>query len=198
MVVYDTIRTEEERKNPRTEAGIFSILSFWWLNGIFSAGNKRPLQNEDLFPLLQDDKCKEATEKLERLWNEKITKEAPIGYPRTRFPGKLLSWRPRGEGWRLFLALLKLYSWSHYTITCLLALLCGLGNVLQPLFFSLLLAELLKSSRDTRFAYAFASGICLVSIIRVFASSHFTTRADIMPLRWKSAVVGMIYKKVGV
>ena len=195
MVDYEKINTEGDRKNPRTKAGIFSTLSFWWLNKIFSTGNKRPLENKDLFPLIEDDKCKEATERLQQLWDEKITNEAPNTH--AGFPRELLSWWTCAGGRRLFSALLQLYSGSDYALVCLLGLLCGLGNVLQPVFLSLLLAELLKPSRDVNVrAYVYAAGICLSSLLRVLTSNHFAFKAYTIPLRWKSAVVGMTYKKV--
>ena len=194
MVDYQKINTKGDRKNPRTEAGIFSILSYWWLNQIFSTGNKRPLENKDLFPLLEDDKCKEATERLQQLWDEKITNNTPNR--RAGFPRELLSWWPCAAECRLFSALLQLYSWSDYALVCLIGLLCGLGNVLQPVFLSLLLVELLKPSRDVFRAYGYAAGICLSSFLRVLASDQFTFRVKTIPLRWKSAVVGMTYRKV--
>ena len=191
MVDYETIKTEEKRKNPQTGASIFSILSFWWLNEIFSIGNKRPLQNKDLFPLLDEDKCQEATEKLQRLWDKKIADT------RTCFSRKLFQWGLCGGGCRLFSVLLQLHSWDEYIIVSLLGLLHSLGNVLQPVFLSLLLPELLKTSRDHWLAYAYAAGICMSSLLRVLASKQFSYRALTIPQRWKSAVVGMIYKKVG-
>ena len=194
MVDYEKLTTERDRKKPRTEAGIFSILSFWWLNEIFSTGNKRPLENKDLFPLIEDDKCKEATERLQQLWDEKITNHKPN--TRTFFPRELLSWWPCAGGCRLLSALLQLYSWSDYALVCLLALLWGLGNVLQPVFLSLLLAELLKPSRDDFRAYGYAAGICLSSLLSVVFSNQYAFRVKTIPLRWKSAVVGMTYRKV--
>ena len=194
MVDYEKINTEGDRKNPRTEAGIFSIISYWWLNEIFSTGNKRPLQNKDLFPLIEDDKCKEATERLQQLWDKKITNHRQN--TRAGFPRELLSWWPCAGGRRLLSALLQLYSWSDYALVCLLALLSGLGNVLQPVFLSLLLAELLKPSRDDFRAYGYAAGICLSSLLRVVFSNQYAFRVYTIPLRWKSAVAGMTYKKV--
>ena len=177
-----------------------SILSYWWVNEIFSTGNKRPLQNEDLFPLLDEDRCQEATDKLQRLWNERISKHPPnkIADTHTGFPRKLLAWGHCGGGYNLFSALVQLHSWYDYALVFLFALFSGLGNVLQPVFLSLLLPELLKPSRDNRFTYAYAGGICLSSVLRVLASNQFVYRAWTIPLRWKSAVVGMIYKKVNI
>ena len=198
MVDYEKIETEEKRKNPQTGASIFSILSFWWINETLSTGNKRPLQNKDLFPLLDEDKCQGATEKLQWLWDEKIANHPPKKTvdKRTGIPRKLLQWVACGDGCRLFSTLLQLHSWSDYALVSLLALVCGLGNVLQPVFLSLLLPELLKPSRDHWLAYSYAAGICLSSLLRVLASNQFVYRAWTIPLRWKSAVVGLIYRKV--
>ena len=53
-VEYNLLDAKSTNKeNPRRNANIFSILSFWWLNNFLFTGSRRSLENEDLFPLLK-------------------------------------------------------------------------------------------------------------------------------------------------
>ena len=55
-VEYNLLNTKSiNKENPRRNANIFSILSFWWLNNFLLTGSRRCLENEDLFPLLDED-----------------------------------------------------------------------------------------------------------------------------------------------
>ncbi|KAJ7389913.1 hypothetical protein OS493_028376 [Desmophyllum pertusum] len=144
---YDRLKSEPRHKgNPKRNANIFSILSFWWMGELLAIGNKRPLENEDLFPLLDEDKTQTSTEKLQGTWNEEKAS--------------------------------------------------GICNVLQPVFLSLLLLELMKSSgEEFWWAYIYAAGICLSSFVRAIITHQWNYQAKLMALRWKSATIGIIYKK---
>ncbi|KAL9954305.1 hypothetical protein ACROYT_G041824, partial [Oculina patagonica] len=64
-------------------------------------------------------------------------------------------------------------------------------------FLSLLLPELMKSAHEElAWAYIYAGGICLSSFVRFVAQHHQFYNAYLMALRWKSATIGIIYKKV--
>lgn len=68
---YDRLESEPRQKeNPRKSANVFSILFFCWVREILAIGHKRPLENDDLFPLLDEDKTQTSTEKLNETWNE--------------------------------------------------------------------------------------------------------------------------------
>ncbi|EDO29450.1 predicted protein, partial [Nematostella vectensis] len=51
--------------NPKERAGVFSRLTFCWINSILQIGNKRVLDTSDLYPLLDEDKSRDLTDKLE-------------------------------------------------------------------------------------------------------------------------------------
>lgn len=66
---YEELKPEDDGKesvNPVLNANIFSRITIWWMNKIFVTGNKRPLEEDDLFPLLEEDKSEVLTEKLQR------------------------------------------------------------------------------------------------------------------------------------
>ena len=178
---YDRLETGPKRnKNPKKSANIFSILSFWWVGQLLDLGSKRSLENEDLFPLLEEDKTQTSTEKLYRTWNEEKGR-ASIG--------------GASHGRRLFKAIIRAFSVVDYLFILSVGLVPGVCNVLQPVFLSLLLPALIKYS--TKEAYIYATGICLSSFVRAIATHQYRYHGDLMALRWKSATVGIVYKKVG-
>ena len=181
---YDRLESEEKHKeNPKKNANIFSILSYWWVGELLALGNKRPLENDDLFPLPDEDKTQTSTEKLQRTWNEETASHA--------------SNRTGSDGHRLFKAIIRAFPCTDYMFLFSVGLLPGVCNVLQPVFLSMLLPELMKSSAgEFSWAYVYAAGICLSSFMRSIANHQYVIQAQFMSLRWKSATIGIVYKKV--
>ena len=104
MAGHERIYRAEAKKNPKESANVFSILLFSWMNSTFITGNKRPLENSDLFQLLDEDKTQGLTERLEETWNEE----------HRRHPGRGTK-RPS-----LLWALICVFHWSEYVfVLCL-------------------------------------------------------------------------------
>ena len=179
---YDRLESEPRKnENPRKSANVFSILFFCWVREILAVGYKRPLENDDLFPLLEEDKTQILTEKLHQTWKE----EAISASNKTR------------HGHRLLKALFRVFSFTDYVFILSLGLLPAVCNVLQPVFLSLLLPELMNPHvKDSSWAYVFATGICMSSFVQVICHHQFGYCAELMSLRWKSATIGIVYKQV--
>ena len=179
---YDRLESQPRQKeNPRKSASVFSILFFWWVREILAIGQKRPLENDDLFPLLDEDKTQTSTEKLLKTWNEET----------------ILASNKTGNGHRLLKALFRAFPFSDYMFILILGLLPAVCNVLQPVFLSLLLPELMKSHvKDSSLAYIYATGLCMSSFVRVICVHQFDYYTQLMALRWKSATIGIVYQQV--
>ena len=177
---YDRLESQlKQKENPRKSASVFSILFFWWVREILVIGQKRPLENDDLFPLLDEDKTQTSTEKLHNTWNEETA------------ANKI------GNRHRLLRALFRAFPFSDYVFILSLGLLPAVCNVLQPVFLSLLLPELMNSHvKDSSLAYIYATGICMSSFVRAICIHQFCYYAQLMGLRWKSAAIGIVYKQV--
>ena len=177
---YDLLETDpKQKKNPKKTANIFSILSFWWVGQLLDLGSKRSLENDDLFPLLEEDETQTSTEKLYRTWNEEKRRASS---------------EQVANGRRLFKAIIRAFSFVDYLFILSVGLVPGVCNVLQPVFLSLLLPALMNYS--TKEAYIYATGICLSSFVRAIATHQYRYHGDLMALRWKSATVGIVYRKV--
>ena len=160
---------------------MFSILSFWWVSELLDAGNKRPLEQDDLFSLLDEHKTQLLTEKLLRTWNEERTRRTGQKCP---------------NGYRLSRALVGIFPLTNYLFVLSTSLLSSTGNVLQSLFLSLLLPELTKHSEEFSMAYFYAAGICLSSLMRAVFHSQFEFNSTLMGEQMKWATSGIMYKKV--
>ena len=119
---YHRLNTLGRKENPKEKAGIFSILFYRWVGGIVAIGNKRPIEIDDLFPLLSEDKTETSAEKLERTWNEEEYAK-DVGVTDRR-------------GYRLFRALIRMFPWTYYVFVASTTLLAGVCNVLQCVFLS--------------------------------------------------------------
>ena len=54
------------KENPEKSAGILSLLSFWWVQKLFTAGNDHPLTEEDVYPIEKRLHCERLTALLEK------------------------------------------------------------------------------------------------------------------------------------
>ena len=184
-VEYNLLNTKSTNKeNPRRNANIFSILSFWWLNNFLLTGSRRCLENEDLFPLLDEDKTKTSTEKLQQIWAELESEGRDTVKKR--------------NGTRLFRALLRMLSWTDHFYIAGMVILQAIFKVLRLLFLSLLLLQLMKGSADEVYwlAYLYGAGICLSQFGDSLCLHQFMYNAALMSLRWKSGTIALIYQKV--
>ena len=105
--------------NPKVKANIFSQVTFGWLNDLLATGSERPLDNDDLYPLLEDYKTERQVERLEKNWKEQVQ----------RHSGKR----------QLFRALVHMSSWADYVSLLSLSFIFSICTLLQPVFLSLVL-----------------------------------------------------------
>lgn len=61
---YESLQQMKLKENPKEAANVLSVLSFSWMNNVFAVGNRRPLENDDLLPLINEDKTQTCTKKL--------------------------------------------------------------------------------------------------------------------------------------
>ena len=61
--------TKRSPADPQKDAGLFSLLTFWWMNGVFQTGAKRPLEESDFLPLQEQDETQRLTENIQKLWS---------------------------------------------------------------------------------------------------------------------------------
>ena len=180
---YQKLNTGCLVTNPKENATLLSLLTFSWLNNLLKLGSQRALENDDLPLLLKEDDNEALTKKLEKNWSRNCKAASTTE-----------TWIRTVTLWR---ALWNLVPASEKVLVLSLALTHIVLRLLQPLFLIGLLAELMKeSSGDRRRIYLSASGVCLSTWLMAISKCHCDYRSSMIGMRVRSALQGVIYKKV--
>ena len=173
---------ERERTpaDPQKEAGIFSHLTFWWMNGIFQTGAKRPLDESDFLPLQEEDETRQMSDTIEELW--RCEKKASASNER----------QPRF--WKIVLSALNL---QKYVLVLLAGLVDSACRLLQVLAVGFLVLELMFVQDDKRtFLLLYVAAIFLSAVIGSLAVHHYLYHLKLIGMRLKAALKGVVYLKV--
>ena len=68
-------RCEQRPDCPETKASLFSLLSFWWVNGLMKTGYEQPLQEHHLWDMSTELQASRLAEKFQDAWNKQLQKE---------------------------------------------------------------------------------------------------------------------------
>ena len=178
-MTFEKVPSSQTRVNPRATAGFFSFLSFYWLNDLLKLGNARPLEADDLYPLLPEHESEKLTDTLERAWKVEC-KRAEHASP------------------SLLKALLSLTNLTEYLFVMTLAFSRSVNNVLIPIFASLLLATLEEKIPENNYLlYVYGLALSLCAFSAVFVIQLFEYRASLIGMKICTALTGLLYKKVG-
>ena len=165
--------------HPTTSANWLSLLSFWWMNGIFKIGSKRPLSQSDILPPHEDDTTQDLTERLQSEWNKHVQKRN-----KTKTKQPVL--------WKCVLKTISVREILFLTSFVLVESTC---RVFQPLVLGLLLHLLSSTKRDHLLEYA----CCLLLALSGLSGAcvHYTGyRLELLGMRLSSAIKGLVYLKV--
>ena len=170
---------EEENTNPFTHANILSRITIGWMNKIFVTGSKRPLEESDLFPLLEEDKSEILTKKLEVEWQKELDK------------------MNEGKRPRFWKALMRVSPWYEYIIIAALVLTDMANRMTLPVLLGFLISYLMGARHlDASFKYVLPTFICITSLGRNLAQHHYQNRSALLGMRFRAAATGILYKKV--
>ncbi|XP_048587659.1 ATP-binding cassette subfamily C member 4 [Nematostella vectensis] len=168
----------KDQKNPREQASLWSRLTFRWLNPLVAYGNKHPLTQSDLPPLGKTDKTDHLTLQLELHWL------------REQERAKRCFTKP--SLWR---ALFGLTSLSEVIFLEFMFLMGSVSIISTPIMLYWLL-ETLTGGGSWRDALPFAVGISVMSYVRSVSWCHGLYRCSLLGMRVRTAITGIIYKKV--
>ncbi|KAL9978294.1 hypothetical protein ACROYT_G015793 [Oculina patagonica] len=169
-----------ESRNPRDGASWLSIMFLWWMNDVLKLGNKRPLTDDDLFPLLDDYKAEVLVKKVEKCWLDEIKKS------------RLKNKKPR-----LWKALFRFIPWKSGLTMVILRTCWVLCFAFQPLCLWLVLRTLNDGpNMDVKFAIIGVVLLGTTSIIKVISTHHYDYLTELWALKLKVALIGLVYKKV--
>ena len=164
--------------HPATTANFLSILTFWWMNGLFKTGSQRPLKQSDFFPLHHKDRTRELTEQLWQTWNNHVQECIETD----------------GRQPKLWKCVLKTIYWQELILPCCGLLMFSAGRVTQPLLLGIIV-HLLTSGENRNLTYACATLLVLCCLSELLSHS-IAFKFEMMGMRLSSALKGIIYLKV--
>ena len=174
------MRNTSNNKNPRDGASALSIMFFWWMNDVLKLGNKRPLTDQDLFPLLEDHKAEVLIEKAEKCWLEELK-------------GR----QSKNKKPRLWKAVARIIPWKSGLAMLTLQTLRSLSFASRPVCLWVLLKTLNDGPNlDLKFAFIYVALLGITSVLQALTTQHYNYLAEQWELKLKVAIIGLVYKKV--
>ena len=178
---YKSVLLEKRSpENPPKEAGLFSLLTFWWMNRVFQIGAKRPLEESDFLPLQKEDETQRLTEKIQKLWSCEKKKCAESGK------------KPRL--WKSVLKAASLQQWALLLLTNLMDSTC---RILQPLLLGFMISQMMViQNREYSLLYVGAAAMLLTAVVKALSMHQYNYHSLLLGMQLRAALKGVVYQKV--
>jgi len=180
-VITDADNKVKRPQNPRKNANIFEIISFSWLMDIYKIGQKRDLEEDDLYTTLSDHSSSELGNKLEKQWRLEIVN----AYKTNREPSLL---RP----------LIRIFGYKFMIYGFILFIDRVILKTSQPLFIGGILSYFNpdgsnKANLEYAFICAFGFMFSMLTSIILYHSAQIEILHSAMKVR--VACCSIIYRK---
>uniref|UniRef100_A0A8C8HSL0 Multidrug resistance-associated protein 4 n=1 Tax=Oncorhynchus tshawytscha TaxID=74940 RepID=A0A8C8HSL0_ONCTS len=152
-----------------------------WVTPLFSIGNKRRLEEDDMYQVLPDDASQGLGEELQRHWD----KEVRMAAKELRMP-------------KLTKAIVKCYG-KPYAVLGIFSFTVEVIKVIQPVFLGKLIQYFEKYDPDDMDAlyeaFGYAAGISLSTVALTVLQMHYYYHVQRTGMKIRVAMCHMIYKK---
>uniref|UniRef100_A0A182K842 Uncharacterized protein n=1 Tax=Anopheles christyi TaxID=43041 RepID=A0A182K842_9DIPT len=161
--------------NPRQNASLPSVLTFWWTIDLFRKGYSKVLELQDLFRPLDVDRSDVLGDRLEKKWFEQ---QAGPGRP------------------SLVKAIFKTF-WREYGVLGFITIINDIViRLAQPIFLGWLLLYFRKDSEVSReSAFMYAGAIVLLNALSVITINQYVLGSFQNGMKVRIAVCSVIYRK---
>nr|XP_012645243.2 canalicular multispecific organic anion transporter 2 isoform X2 [Microcebus murinus] len=185
---------------PEASAGFLSRLSFWWFTKMAILGYRRPLEEQDLWSLNEEDKSYKVVQRLLEAWR-KQEKQAP-GRQAAAASGKsgsgedeaLLQARPRPGGPSFLWAMLATFGPSFLIGACF-KLVQDLLSFINPQLLSVLIRFISNPSAPTWWGFLVAGLMLVCSVMQTLVLNQYHQCIFVLGLRFRTGIIGVIYRK---
>ncbi|GAB5566426.1 ATP-binding cassette sub-family C member 4 isoform X2 [Prionailurus iriomotensis] len=169
------------KPNPLQEANLCSRVFFWWLNPLFKIGHKRRLEEDDMYPVLPEDRSKHLGEELQGYWDKEVLRAEKDA----RKPS-------------LTKAIIKCY-WKSYLVLGIFTLMEEGTKVIQPIF----LGKIINYFEDhdpadsvaLPEAYVYATVLTACTLVLAILHHLYFYHVQCAGMRLRVAMCHMIYRK---
>ncbi|XP_053424694.1 ATP-binding cassette sub-family C member 3 isoform X3 [Nycticebus coucang] len=206
---------------PEASAGFLSRLSFWWFTKMAILGYRHPLEEQDLWPLNEEDKSQIVVQQLLEVWRKQAPRHRSLVFgswdPRPTPPttpssltrhqaaaasGKiasgedevLLGARPQPQGPSFLRAMLATFS-SSFLISACFKLVQDLLSFVNPQLLSVLIRFTSNPSAPSWWGLLVAVLMFVCSMTQTLILHQYYHRIFIMGLRFRTVIIGIIYRK---
>ena len=172
---------KDAASDPKGEAGLFSLLTFWWMGEVLKTGAERPLEESDFLPLHEDNQAKRLTTKLRTLWKEE-KKRYLLG---------------QETGPKLWKCIMKAVSWGDYAKIIFTGFVDSASRFVFPVLLGLFILELTSRRHDNRrpLIYIYSSALFVAALSKSLAMHHFSYHSTLLGMRSRAAVICVIYQQ---
>ena len=169
-----------QNPNVRPKAGFFSRLTFSWISNILKVGSKQTLEEKHLLNIETSDEAEGLVDVLERQW---LAEERASEQNRTK---------PR-----LWRAMMRVISYRDYITIGILRFCCTITLNLLPLLLWFFLKAISTASEPIyKTALPLIFGMIVNTIVRSLCFNQAMFKSDILAIRLRAGVIGLVYKKV--
>ncbi|XP_053395066.1 ATP-binding cassette sub-family C member 4-like isoform X2 [Mercenaria mercenaria] len=163
---------------PRLRANFLSKLLYWWMNPIFKIGNKRRLEEDDMYNITHDEGSKYLGDELEREWQKETQK-----------------YQDSGKNPSLIKPLFRIFGYT-YILYGILLLFEEVTIIIQPILLSGLIRYFTTDSPVSKAeSYMYAGGVGFCAFILAFTHHPYYLGVQMIAVRMKIACSSLIYKK---
>ncbi|XP_061290370.1 ATP-binding cassette sub-family C member 4-like isoform X3 [Bos javanicus] len=169
------------KPNPLQKANLCSHLFFWWLNPLFKISHKRKLEEDDMYPVLPEDRSQLLGEELQGYWDQEVLRA-----------------QKDEQKPSLMKAIVKCYGKSYLVLGMLTFLEEG-TRVVQPIFLGKMVSYVETydptDSAALHEAYGYAAGLSACVLVWAVLHHLYFYHMQRVGMRLRVAVCHMIYRK---
>uniref|UniRef100_A0A4W2CYB0 Uncharacterized protein n=1 Tax=Bos indicus x Bos taurus TaxID=30522 RepID=A0A4W2CYB0_BOBOX len=169
------------KPNPLQKANLCSRLFFWWLNPLFKISHKRKLEEDDMYPVLPEDRSQLLGEELQGYWDQEVLRA-----------------QKDEQKPSLMKAIVKCYGKSYLVLGMLTFLEEG-TRVVQPIFLGKMVSYVETydptDSAALHEAYGYAAGLSACVLVWAVLHHLYFYHMQRVGMRLRVAVCHMIYRK---
>ncbi|KAL8709377.1 MAG: hypothetical protein Q9220_005871 [cf. Caloplaca sp. 1 TL-2023] len=164
------MKSQNEKPSPLEDAGLLSVITYGWLNGLIWKGYKNGLDMIDLWNVRRKDNSRISTERFLAAWTVELQKSDPS----------------------LRRALFKAFGKS-YVVAAICKFIIDAANMVEPWLLRIFIGSL--GHMTTRFGILLSLVFFLNSLVQVVCKQMYFTKVQLVGIQVKSALTVVLYKK---
>ncbi|XP_056359573.1 ATP-binding cassette sub-family C member 6 isoform X2 [Oenanthe melanoleuca] len=193
---------------PEASSSFLSKITYWWFSGLLWKGSQHALGVDDLWPVRKQDSSEEIVAWAEREWKKchsrtqqkmesatfKKSQKTDTGIAEAEETEALLQSKPSQSG-----PLLRMF-WSmfgtYFLLSTVCLVICDVFLFSTPRVLRLFLKFIEDQAAPSWLGYFYAFSMFLLGCLQTLFEQHYMYRCLVLGLRLRTALTGLVYKKI--